>query len=371
MRLLQVGKYLKPVTGGIETVVYELCRGLSSKKDVKVTCLVSNAEAKTRIEKFENFHVIRAASFGTFASTPLSPSFGHFGRTIETDLIHFHLPNPLATFFFSKVKEPYVVTFHCDILRYKKLLKLYEPFLRKFLSKSRKIIVSSENLINSSPILRDFKSKCQVIPFGTDTSHLELSDFKFSRVKEMRLKYKNGFVLFVGRLVKYKGLDVLIKSIAETNADLVIVGRGQERKALEKLVNQLGITEKVHFAGFVPQEDLGIYYHACDVFALTSIDESEAFGLSLLDALACGKPLITSELSTGISQINIHGVTGFHVSVGDSKAIGQKINLLLSDNKMREEMGRNGQIHFKKSFSLGQMINSHLLLYKEILDTSK
>jgi glycosyltransferase involved in cell wall biosynthesis len=353
MRLLQVGKFIKPAVGGIETVVHELCRGLAARDDTNVTCLVSNVESKTVIDEMGGFKVIRAASYGSFASTALSPGFARLGKKVEADLVHFHLPNPLATVSFSEIRI------------------LYKPSLKKFLAGSSKIIVSSENLIHSSPVLQEFKSKCMVIPFGIDTSHLELNDVQNAKVKDMKSRFKSGLVLFVGRLVKYKGLDILMRALADTDAHLMVVGQGPERLALEKLASDLELSDRVHFAGYVPQQDLGIYYHACDVFALTSVDDSEAFGLSLLDALACGKPLITSILPTGISQINRDRETGFQVPVGDSAEIASRINLLLSDVRVREEMGLQGKLHFKNSFSLKHMIDSHVELYSEILNFDK
>jgi len=366
MRILQIGKYLSPVPGGMETVVDELCRGLA-KQGVDVHCLVSNTMPKTVVEDRSGFHVTRVARFGTLASTPLSPGFGLHARRIHADLAHFHLPNPLATFVFSEPSMPYVVTYHCDIARYKKLLMAYRPHLEKFLRGSRKIIVSSKNLISSSPLLIVFRDKCRVIPFGIDTDHFQATSENQTLSLSLKGKYGEKIVLFVGRLVKYKGLQHLIPAMGGVDGHLLIVGDGPERSALESLSRKKDLTSKVHFLGHVPQEDLAAYYQASQAVALTSINESEAFGMTLLDGLAFGKPLLTTDLSTGVADVNLDGVTGFRVPVGNTDAMTRALRKLLENPALRAEMGENSLKHFRDHFNYEKMIASHLELYREVV----
>jgi glycosyltransferase involved in cell wall biosynthesis len=367
MRILQVGKYLPPVTGGIETVVFELSSGLSKLKNVEVTCLVTNTKAKTVRERINNFDVIRAASFGSLASTPISLSFRSEERKIVRDLSHIHLPNPLATATMNQPHTPYVVTYHCDIVRYKKLLKLYEPSMRRFLKGAAKILVSSEALIETSPVLRDFKEKCVVIPFAVDETNLALNGSRTVLKDKIIDQHGPKIILFVGRLVRYKGLPYLIEAMKQVDGKLVIVGTGPESEILKRYVQSESLSDKVKFEGYVKQNDLGAYYHAAKAVALTSLDASEAFGVCLIEALACGVPLVTTRLTTGVSSVNVDGVTGLQVPVGDVNAIAAGLNRILDDKSLRETFSENARAHFQKNFGLERMAQDHLNVYREVL----
>src|SRR5215207_7920837 len=107
-------------------------------------------------------------------------------------------------------------------------------------------------------------------------------------------------------MVPYKGLDVLMKSMVDVDASLVLVGDGPQRAALETLARELGVAHKVLFAGEVDDDDLLAWYHACDLFVLPSTTRAEAFGVVQTEAMACGKPVISTALPTGVPWVNRH-----------------------------------------------------------------
>ena len=172
-------------------------------------------------------------------------------------------------------------------------------------------------------------------------------------------------VLFVGRMTVQKGLIYLLKAADALNGKLLLIGDGPLRKELQEYVKTRGLDGKVIFFGNMDNMEVKNYYHACDAFALPSIQES--FGMTLLEAMACGKPLVTTDLPTGVSYINQDGTTGFTVPSQSPRALARAVNALLQDRKMRVQMGMKGRERVKALFSKKIMAAKTLELYREIL----
>jgi rhamnosyl/mannosyltransferase len=172
--------------------------------------------------------------------------------------------------------------------------------------------------------------------------------------------------LFVGRLVSYKGLDVLMRALAGTALRFVIVGGGPERRALEALAVALSVADRVVFAGEVVADDLLRFYRAADYFVLPSTTPAEMFGVCLLEAMACGKPIITTALSTGVSEVNRPGVTGLEVPPGDPAALRAAMERVSAHPDLRRRLGAAGRERVLAGFTLAQMIDRHLALCQEV-----
>ena len=172
------------------------------------------------------------------------------------------------------------------------------------------------------------------------------------------------FILFVGRLNYYKGLQYLIEATKEIAANLVIIGEGPLKNSLRNKAKELGIEGKIFFLPFMTQEELVNFYKTCSVFVLPSIFKSEAFGLVLIEAMACGKPVISTDIGTGTSFVNQDGVTGFVVPPKDSQALAQAIKKILENKKLAQELGRNGLERVRKKFSLEKMLEKTAYVYK-------
>ncbi len=170
----------------------------------------------------------------------------------------------------------------------------------------------------------------------------------------MQLKDGLPTVLFVGRLVPYKGVEFLIRALEDVKARLWIVGTGPLENSLKNLVREKGMADRVVFLGHVSDEDLVAYYHACDVFALPSITNQEMFGLVQLEAMACRKPVISTTVPTGVPWVNQHGKTGYTVTPGNSAELAHAIQRLLSSREFREEMGAAGRARVEQPFHFGQ-----------------
>jgi rhamnosyl/mannosyltransferase len=177
-----------------------------------------------------------------------------------------------------------------------------------------------------------------------------------------------NFVLFVGRLVYYKGLEYLIEAMVSLpELQLVISGRGPLEGRYRALTKKIGLEDRVHFLGLVDDEELQRLHAASLCFVLPSVFRTEAFGMVLGEAMSYGTPVISTELGTGTSFINQDGKTGFVVPPANAEAIAEKIALLRDDNGLRVELGANAKERVVREFSKEQMIGKTLALYEELL----
>jgi len=175
----------------------------------------------------------------------------------------------------------------------------------------------------------------------------------------------------VGRLRYYKGLDVLIEAMRDIEAHLLIVGDGPMRQEWEALTVNLALTERVSFLGHIPDAELPAYYQACDIFVLPSTQRSETWGAVQIEAMACGKPVVCTELGTGTSYVNLHRETGVVVPPGDSAALAKAINQLLADPDLRRRLGEMGRRRAEQEFSKETMIEETAALYERLLSNGR
>jgi rhamnosyl/mannosyltransferase len=367
MRILQVVKLYYPWIGGVEKVVQQIVEGLNGKDGFEIEVLCCAHEKKGKEEKINGVKIHRASSFGIFWGMPISFDFFRLFKKLskKVDIIDFHHPFPLGDLgiFLFRPKARLIVHYHSDIVRQRIFNFFYKPLIFNTLKKAKKIIVSNPNLIESSSYLQKFKEKCEVISFGVNLE--KFKKFDLEKVRKIKEKY-GDFVLFVGRLNYYKGLHYLIDAMKGVKANLVIVGEGPEKSNLLSHISNLKLENKIFLLPFQPEEELVNYYRACSVFVLPSIFKSEAFGLVLIEAMACGKPMISTELGTGTSFVNRNGVTGFVVPPRDSGALAEAINKILSDKELAQKFGKNAENLVIEKFSLQKMIEKTKSVYKGV-----
>ncbi|HWX54087.1 MAG TPA: glycosyltransferase [Verrucomicrobiae bacterium] len=364
MKVLQVGKFYDPYRGGIETVLRELCEELQSRVDLHV--LVANTALRT-VQERRGFPVTRVASWGTFLSSSITPSFPLWLRRLPGDILHIHLPNPVAelSYLMAARDRPAVAHFHSDIVRQRVLLRAYAPLLEIFYARVSRIVVPTPHHITVSPFLSRFREKCCVVPYGIALKRFDLTATVSRRAEELRSDIPA--ILFIGRLVYYKGLEYLIQAMSRVNARLWIIGTGPLEARLKQLAAQLGLQNKVLFLGNVRDEDIPAYYHASEVFVLPSVANSEMFGMVQLEAMASRKPVVATNLPTGVSYVNQDGVTGLLVPPREPAALADAINKLLGSPSMRREMGEAGRQRVEKEFTAAKMADGVLSVYRDIL----
>jgi len=367
MKVVHIYKDFYPVSGGIENYIYILSQ--EHKKKIEVEVMVSSRRFRKESFTFEDVVVNKLPEIVRLNSMPIMPTLFFELKRIKADLFHFHLPFPLGdvSYLLSRLSVPAVASYHSDVVRQRISNFFYQPFLIKFLKKAKRIIASSENYINSSPVLRNFKEKTVVIPYGVDVNFFSPSRGMDDVEAKIHEKYGERIVLYVGLLRYYKGLNVLIEAMKDVDGRLIIIGRGPEWQNLNRWIVEKRLHNKIILEGSVTNFNLLPYYRACDVFVLPSIYRSEAFGIVLLEAMACGKPIISTELGTATSWVNQHGVTGLVVPPGDPKSLADAINTLLNDRDMARRMGEEGRKRVLENFTKELMAERVLRLYEEVI----
>ena len=380
MRIVMVNKYYPPHVGGVEFHVRDLAEGLVAAGH-QVRVIVSNNERTMVEEVINGVEVVRLPRLFERASTPV---VRHFGRVLAheanaADILHFHFPYPWGEFEWvgqlaSKYK-PYVVTYHADIVRQKRALALYKPFLEKFLNRARLIMASSPQLIEYSPFLSQRTDKCRQVNFGLGVERIAYNERAEARAEVFRQLYAGDglpIVLFVGRLIYYKGIEVLARAIPEINAHFVIIGRGPDRSILDALARDrdAGLKARIHILDYASDEDLIAWFHAADVLTLPSVEPSEAFGLVQIEAHAAGTPVVSTRLESGVPYANLDGLTGLTVEPRDPLALAGAINALLSDSELRSRLGKQARDRALSDFTVPAMVAGVTAVYEEALSES-
>lgn len=359
MKVLIVNKFYFPWLGGVETVVQQLAEGFAKIPGNEVVVLCCNSVNKNSEEKNNNVKVVRASSIGVFRSMPVSISFFSQFRKLSknTDVIDLHHPFPLSflSCFIFRPKAKIVVHYHSDIVRQKFLGFLLTPLIRWVFGRADTIIVTSQNLLDSSSMLEDFKSKCVVIPLAINIYAIDATrdDALQAKIKEDR----GDYIIYAGRLSYYKGVEYLIRAAADISQKLLIIGEGAEKDKLQNLVATLNLQHKVSFINHVLKKEFYNYIRGAKVFVLPSIFRSEAFGIVLLEAMACGTPVISTELKTGTSFVNQHGITGMVIEPINVLALQQAIKHITNSESERVMMGRNARERVLEQFDEQKMIN--------------
>lgn len=368
MKVVHVFKdYFPPTTGGIEQHMQVLCTGLA--RHVDVTVLVPSRSRRRIEERLDGVRVLRVPEFGRYFSTPLCPSMAAELRRLSPDLVHLHFPNPTGdlAYLLSGSRAPVVMTYHADVIRRSRIFRLYRPVFALLAPYVRRIIVSSQEYLDGSAFLALYRDRCMLVPFGIDLDSFALRIGEVDEVQELRRRHGERIILFLGVLRYYKGLDVLIRAMARVAGRLLIAGRGPQGASLDALTRELGLADRVTFLGEVSERERRLLLHACDVFALPSIDRSEAFGIAQLEAMACGKPVVASDLPTGIRLVNQDGVTGMLVPPGDPDALAGALNVLLEDDVLRTGLGKAARLRVEQEFTAERMIARTLGVYDEAL----
>jgi rhamnosyl/mannosyltransferase len=365
MRILQLGKYYPPHRGGIETHLETLSRRLALEHEVNV--IVASDSRRSRVEKLNGVNVSRLTTLATFAATPLCPQMAIAIRRTPADLVHLHVPNPYAAlaFLLSGHRAPLVISWHSDVVRQRRLARLYAPITRRLVKRAEALIASSAEYKASSPILARNRRRVRVIPYGIDVDAFQASNP--ARVAQLRARYGPRITLAVGRLVYYKGFEHVIRAMRRVAGHLLIVGEGPLRQSLERLADTAEVAARVTFLGDLSREELVHAYHAADVFVLPSVARSEAFGIVQLEAMASGTPVVNTRIASGVPLVSIDGQTGITVEPQAPDALAAALTLLLDNLELRARCGAAGRQRVREHFGLDVMVERTLTLYREVV----
>ncbi|HTD06462.1 glycosyltransferase family 4 protein [Undibacterium sp.] len=371
MKILHFYRTYHPDTfGGVEQVIRQMA--VSTTRLGVSNEVLTLTRSKDNLElEFEGHKVHRARLNFEIASTGFSWSalsrFVELAR--EADVIHYHFPWPFMDLahLLGRIKKPTVVTYHSDIVRQKLLLKLYQPLKYWFLNDVDRIVATSPNYLATSPILARYKDKTEIITYGLDKSIYPQPSP--DRLNQWRQRLGSRFFLFVGMLRYYKGLHILLEAAANTSMPVVIVGDGPVEAELKQQARALGLNN-VHFLGALPEEDKVALLSLCYAMVFPSHLRSEAFGISLLEGAMFGKPMISSEIGTGTTYINLADQTGLVVPPNDPAALRSAMQFLWNHPQRAEEMGRRAYERYQALFTSEQMARGYVGLYQRVLENS-
>ena len=375
MKVLHISKYYPPFAGGIEHFVADLHESLC-RQGIQSFVLAHEHQSTRQLIPQKSKHIHFVPVIGTILYTPVSPLFPKIllqcVEQIQPDIIHIHMPN-LSAFWmliFKMIRKiPWVIHWHSDVVaskidkRMSLAYPLYQPFEYQLLKQSKKIIATTRPYLMTSSTLSPFHHKSEVVPLG-------VSQFRFNRSKQEpgqlwgKHKYK---ILAIGRLTYYKGYDILIQAAQHLpDCQIIIVGEGEMRVSLEKLIAQLGVTDNVQLNGFVEKSQIEQLLSTCDCLCLPSLERTEAFGLVLLEAMLFSKPIVASYLP-GPSWIVDHQKTGLLVTPGSVNELVHAINAILRFPEVKKQMGQAAYNRFVSLFEIDQVTRQMISIYKNLI----
>lgn len=361
MKILQLNKAYPPHIGGVETVVQQIATSIPTD----VLCCSDSIHPQT----FRNGHTVyKASTLLRLFSTPLSFHFIWLLWRLHRryDILHVHHPDPMSALalFLVRPQAKIVLHWHSDIVRQKRLLKFYAPLQEWLLRRADRIIATTPSYIDGSPDLRRYSGKCLAVPIGIPKRQHDPQG-----VETLRSLYPGKKIVFsLGRFVYYKGFEYLIQAARHLDDSYVILlgGSGPLKEELEAYVQKHALKTKVRFIGKIDESQLGDYFAACDLFCLSSVERTEAFGIVQIEAMSFGKPVVATQIEgSGVSWVNAHEESGLNVPIKDPEALARAILTICNDSDIYAKFSHNARQRFLTRFTLQKMIETLKDLYKE------
>ena len=354
--------------GGLEEVIRQICLNTTSV-ETRVFCL-SHQISKPDVVNVDGISVYRVPVTFEVASCGFAfKGLSVFKELLSwADIVNYHFPWPFGDMLYLLygANKKTVVSYQSDIIRQKWLLKLYRPLKHAFLSRADKIVATSPNYFKTSSVLQKYQDKVEIIPIGLDENN-------YPRVIEDRQHYwreeiNAPFFLFVGVLRYYKGLHVVIDAAKGADYKVVVVGSGPVEAELKQQAKQQGI-DNIVFLGYLGDEDKVALISLCRAIVFPSYLRSEAFGVTLLEGAMHSKPLISVEIGSGMSYINIDNETGLKVLPGCAKAFRIAMDRLYDDEAYALKLGLAARQRFERLFTGVEMGKKYEELYKALMRT--
>lgn len=384
MKLLVVAPYFYPKIGGMENYAWNISKGLKEKHGWDVVVITSNhLEKKLKIENINGIRIYRLPALFKISNTPINPIWFFKINSIikpeKPDIINGHTPVPfiadLAALSAYRYSIPFILTYQNDLVKDNLLgnliINLYYMSLGKLTGKIVRIIIATSRIYaEKSFYLKNYLDKVKIIPPGVDIDFI--NSVKLSA--DLKKKYiGKKVVLFVGQLDRthaHKGLNYLIESISIVkksmdNVKLLVIGKGDMIDEYRNQTQDLGIGDDVEFKENVDNKQLIEYYKLSDVVVLPSTTDSEGFGMVLIEAGACKKPVIGSNIG-GISGVIKHNETGLLVDPKNLRKLTHAINQILSNPKLAKKLGENGFKLISKEFIWPKRVEQTYSILKEL-----
>ncbi|MEZ5773389.1 MAG: glycosyltransferase [Hyphomicrobiaceae bacterium] len=369
-KVLMVGKYFPPTRGGIEEFTYGLAEVVGERHEL--TVLVHSEDRTSTVEQHEKYRVVRHATLVKAGPQPISPGMIGALAAERYDLIHLHVPNVFGVALVHALgrNSRLIVTHHADMVGFGAAGTVARSLYRRLLRHTDAVTVLS---LKNRDLARDTAGidvPFHALPMAIDPARFAPTPAVLSRIAALRAEHQDVDLLlsFVGRLVPYKGLDVLIDALPEAgNVRCLVVGEGRERPALEARAAALGVGDRIRFLGGVDETGKHAVLRASDAFVLPSTSTAEAFGIVQVEAQLCSLPILTTDLPSGVTDVTRANETGLVVPPGDSVALSAAIRRLRDDAALRRRLGDAGFERALANYSPDALRRSALALYDEVL----
>ena len=369
MRILHAYKIYRPdIEGGIPAVVSSLAQ--ASDQNISHSILCARRRGAARQYTIDGVPVEAVASLGTLFSTPLAPGYipAFVRRAGSADVVIHHAPLPLndaAILLGLPDDVGLIVYWHAEIVGYALLKCLVAPLIRRALARADRIVVSGQPMIDNSEFLRPHTEKCVVVPFGMDLDYWRTLDASERAGADELRRRQPRHIVALGRLVGYKGYDVLVRAMQTIDGYATIVGEGPLLAELQQLATALGVSDRIRFAGHLPRSEIKQLFCSARVFAFPSVTEAEAFGIVQIEAMAAGLPIVNTHLATTVPLVARHDREALTVPPNDPHALSQALGRILDEPALAERLGAAGRERAKSEFDQAVFRARMATIYEE------
>lgn len=365
MKILQIGKFFPPYfLGGIEKASFKLHHALQNREKIVVDTLAFLPKKYTGDIKVDE-HIYLCKTDIEKDSVQFSKSFIKIYNAIKDnyDIIFINMPHPFANLVMwmnPPEKAKIVLYWHSDIIKQKFALFFYKPLLVWLIRRASLIIGATSIHTEQSDFAKYFIGKSITIPCISEY-RLQKSSYKLLDGKKV--------IFSCGRLIYYKGFGGLIaaaKNIDNT-AIIHIAGTGVLHNELQKQIDDNKLNDKVKLLGRLSDEDLQEEYKNCYLYCFPSVGRGEMLGLVQLEALSCGKPIVSCDIPrSGAPTLNIQGKTGFKVPVFNSIALAERINYMLNLNNIEYEQFCNNAVEQARAYGNPEIKDKYIAAFNKL-----
>jgi len=372
LRILHAYKIYRPdIEGGIPAVMSSLAQASDPAISHSILCARRRGAARQYV--IDEISVEAVAALGILFSTPLAPSYipAFIRRARSADIVIHHAPLPLndaAILLGLPDNVALIVYWHAEIVGYALLKHLVSPLIRRVLARADRIVVSGQPMIGNSEFLQPHAAKCAVMPYGMDLDYWRPDER--NKAEDMR-RAGSRHIVSLGRLVGYKGYDVLIRAMCDVDGQATIIGEGPLLRELRQLATELGIADRVHFVGRLARHEIRQLFHSAQVFAFPSVTEAEAFGIVQIEAMAAGLPVVNTSLATTVPLVARHGIEALTVTPGDVKALAEALNQILDEPALARRLGAGGEARALSEFDQSAFRARMATVYADALRTRR